>query len=279
MSQAIDSAWFWCSSTFMEKRKKALLLFSCIWYGLSAWASAESELEPGLEAGPVKFVTTMIEPWGYMNSDGSPDGLLPRFAELLGQETGIPYTNQLQPYPRVKHSLKHGQADMAVMFVGPQSDTIGESLGAVVNTKIMIVAAQGAEPVQQLNELIGRRVGYIRGSRYGEAFDNHPDLQRIPINTMFQGIAMLLTGRLDAMASTEQSLSYTLQKMSVEKERVVPLIMLGETCGDLYISYQSVHGEHKEVYRQALRRLHENGSLENLFYQHGRWQIEWSPAD
>jgi polar amino acid transport system substrate-binding protein len=263
----------------MGKHREALLLFGCIWCGLSAWVSAEPDLESDLETEPVKFVTTLVEPWGYKNSDGSLDGLLPRFAELLGQETGIPFTNQLQPYPRVKHSLKHGQADMAVMFVGPQSDTIGESLGAVVNTKIMVVAAKGAEPIQDLNELIGRRIGYIRGSRYGEAFDNHPDLRRIPVNTMFQGIAMLLTGRLDAMASTEQSLFYTLQKMSVEKERVVPLIVLGETCGDLYISHQSEHGDHKEAYRQALRRLHENGSLENLFYQHGRWQLEWSAAD
>ncbi len=214
-----------------------------------------------------------------MNSDGSLGGLLPRFTELLSKEAGIPFTNQLQPYPRVKHTLSHGQADFAVMFVGPQSDKMGISLGEVVKTKIMVVAAKGAEPVQNLNELIGRRVGYIRGSRYGLAFDEHPDLNKIPINTMHQGVAMLLAGRMDAMVSTEQSLFYTLQKMSVEQGRLVPLIIIGETQGDLFMSRHSPHQALQETYRQALDRLREKGSLDSLFYQHGRWQLEWSPAD
>ncbi|BFM17514.1 hypothetical protein R50073_36970 [Maricurvus nonylphenolicus] len=226
----------------------------------------------------VRFVTTTVEPWGYFNDRGLPDGLLVRFVNLLGREAGLPFTNRLQPYPRVKHSLGNGQADMAVMFVGPESDLLGESLGKVVDTHIMMIGRKGMKPVDNLQALDGRLVGYIRGSRYGRQFDDYMGFTKIPVNRMRQGIAMLITGRLDAMVSTDQSLFYTLDKMGLDIDEVSPLLFIGQTQGDLFISHQVSNPELAAIYREALRKLRHSGRLNPLFFQHEGLGEEWQAA-
>jgi polar amino acid transport system substrate-binding protein len=226
----------------------------------------------------VRFVTTTVEPWGYFNDRGLPDGLLVRFVNLLGREAGLPFTNRLQPYPRVKHSLGNGQADLAVMFVGPESNLLGESLGKVVDTQILMIGRKGMKPVETMESLDGRLVGYIRGSRYGKQFDEYRGFTKVPVNRMRQGIAMLLAGRLDAMVSTDQSLFYTLDKMDLDIDEVSPLLFIGHTQGDLFISHQASDPRLAGVYRQALQRLRTSGRLNPLFFSHDGWGEQWQEA-
>lgn len=226
----------------------------------------------------VRFVTTTVEPWGYFNNRGLPDGLLVRFVEVLGREAGLPFTNRLQPYPRVKHSLGNGQADLAVMFVGPESNLLGESLGKVVDTQILMIGRKGMKPVESLEALDARLVGYIRGSRYGKQFDEYRGFTKVPVNRMRQGVAMLLAGRLDAMVSTDQSLFYTLDKMGLDIDEVSPLFFIGDTQGDLFISHQARDPKLAGIYRDALQRLRTSGRLNPLFFSHDGWGEQWKEA-
>lgn len=248
--------------------KVSVCLFLKAWLAIALISQAHSE-------EVVRFVSTTVEPWGYVTSSGKPDGLLARFVDQLGREAGLPYVNRLQPYPRVKHSLANGQADLAVLFSGPESERIGISLGAVVDTYIMLVGSAGMESIESLDDLQGKLVGYIRGSRYGPEFDNHEGIIKTPVNRMRQGVAMLLTGRLDAMASTDQTLFYTLRKMDVEVGRLSPLLVLGKTQGHLYLSRQSTNQHLAPIYRDALDKLRVSGKLDTLFYSEDRWDLEW----
>ena len=55
---------------------------------------------------PVKFVTPLIEPWGYIDGEGKARGLLINFFNALQTKTEHEATNEFQPYPRALHSLK-----------------------------------------------------------------------------------------------------------------------------------------------------------------------------
>ncbi len=243
-------------------------LFLKVWLAIALTSQAYGEED-------IRFVSSTVKPWGYITSSGKPDGLLVRFVDELGRTAGLPYVNRLQPYPRVKHSLANGQADLAVLFSGPESERIGISLGAVVDTYIMLVGPAGRESIESLDEVQGKLVGYIRGSRYGPEFDNHEGIIKTPVNRMRQGLAMLLTGRLDAMASTDQTLFYTLRKMDVEVGRLSPLLVLGKTQGHLYLSRQTTNQHLAPIYRDALDQLRVSGKLDTLFYSEDRWDLEW----
>jgi len=249
------------------KQYLSSLLGLALSIALSWPLSAEVAVEP-IAQQPVIFVTSTVKPWGFQTKAGELDGLLVRFAEELAREVQVPMNNYLQPYPRVIHSVKSGTADMAVLFDSPMMHDIGLRVGQVIETEILVVVKSGTPSATSLADLSGWRVGYIRGSKYTQEFDQADNFIRIPINTMRQGLAMLLTGRLDAMSSADQTLFYAMDTMGVTPDRVQKLLVLGTATAGLYMSKRSKKQRLIPNYRIALERLRSSGRLDEIFFRH-----------
>lgn len=218
-----------------------------------------------------RFSTSTVKPWGFIDEEGQEDGLLVRFERELYLETGIAYENYLQPYPRVLHSLASGSVDFAIIFDphAPREKTV--RVGHVTTTEIIVVARAGVEPLASIDGLAKQRVGYIRGSKYGEAFDGATHFTRIPINTMKQGLSMLLNGRIDAMTSSDQSLYWAMERMGIDGSRLARVLILGGVTGGLYMSNSSRRQDLLPIYRKALQRMQAKGTMTRIFYQQDAW--------
>lgn len=215
---------------------------------------------------PAHFSTSNIQPWGYLNDKNQPDGLLSRLVEALEKETNIHIDNQIRPYPRVIHEVKMGTTDFAVMFNSPQSRAIAISIGRVVNPKVVLTALSDSEKLTDLSQLKGKAVGYLRGSKYGAVFDNNQALNKVPLGSMEQGIKMLLTHRIHAMVGTEHSFYFTLKKLNISTDKVMPIFTVNETSGDLYFSKKSKNKYLIEPFKKALQTLRKKGILHDIFY-------------
>jgi polar amino acid transport system substrate-binding protein len=236
----------------------------------------QAEADVLLSAGDsARFATSTVKPWGFMDEQGQQRGMLVEFAEQLSHETGTKYQNYLQPYPRVIHSLGSGFVDFAVLLDGPLAEKSGIRVGGLFVTEVLIVAKAGIEPLNSIEQLAGMRVGHIRGSNYGDRFDNASHFKRLPINTMRQGLAMVLAGRIDAMASADFTLYYGMEKMELKAEQLSRLLVVREHTGGLYMSRQSRLQHLMPVYREAIERMKIQGNLAQIFYKP---QI-WAPVD
>ncbi len=214
---------------------------------------------------PVQIVTSMVAPWGYRSATGRPDGLLVKLADLLAREAGLPYQQNLRPYPRVLQEISAGRADMAVLFDSPESEKIAEPLGKVLEISIVVIGPAGTPALEDMGQLSGQRAGYIRGSKYGSAFDDNRTLIKIPLNTPEQGLAMLLQGRLDVMVISDHTLRFALQKMGLTAERVSLRLRLAGTSASLYFSRLSPRQDLRSTYRRALAQLRERGLIAPIF--------------
>ncbi|MCL6414660.1 transporter substrate-binding domain-containing protein [Aestuariirhabdus sp. Z084] len=211
--------------------------------------------------------TSTVKPWGYVNAQGQLDGLLSRFTLELEKHSGITLNNTLTPYPRVIQEVKSGQADLAVLFKSPQADQYGIDLGEVVKTSIIITARADAPPINSLDALAGKRVGYIRGSRYGASFDDNLQLYKVPIRDMAQGVRMLMQGRIEAMVSADYTLFYTLRELDIEPTRLVHLLTLDSNSGHLYLSRRSTKPDSAANLQKALEEMRSNGILQQIFFK------------
>lgn len=225
-----------------------------------------------------RFSTSTVKPWGFINEEGLEDGLLVRFERELYLETGIAYENYLQPYPRVLHSLASGSVDFAIIFDphAPKAKTV--RVGHVTTTEIIVVAVAGVEPLVSIDGLAKQRVGYIRGSKYGEAFDSATHFTRVPINTMKQGLSMLLNGRIEAMTSSDQSLYWAMEKMGIDGSRLTRILILDGVTGGLYMSNDSRRPDLLPIYRKALQRMQAKGTMTRIFYQQDAWAAFEAPS-
>ncbi len=212
------------------------------------------------------FSTSNIEPWGFQNDNEELDGLLIKVAELLTEETGIKVSNHLRPYPRVIHEIKNGSVDFAIMFNSDQAKEIGISVGHVVDTKILLIGLSETVEISNLNELSGHRVGFLRGSKYGTEFDNNDKMKKVSLDSMEQGIKMLLKNSIDVVASAEQTFYFTLKKLEISTDKVRPIMVINKSSGDLYFSKASTNKHLIEPFKEALKKLNKNGKLVDIFH-------------
>lgn len=253
------------------------LLFLCVllsYAKISAAQSAAPEAPPEQLTRQTlpKIVMPAVSPWGFFNAENLPAGLLIDFQAELLKRAQVNFDAELRPYPRVVHDLASGSADLGVMFKSELAEQAGVSLGHVVTMRIILIAQAGSQKkIHVLEDLIGLRVGFIRGSKYGRAFDEHPLIERIPVTNVDQGLRMLVTDRLDALVATEQALLYGMYTSGIPTDEFTVHLSLGAARADLYLSRYSKNAPWVDAVRQALKTMNEDGSSQKLFYDHNLW--------
>ncbi len=222
-----------------------------------------------------RFSTTNVKPWGFFNKERVPVGVLVSLVHALENElintknNSVIINNKLRPYPRVIHEIKTGAADFAVMFNSPESNKIGISIGKVSELRIIIAGRAGTPPINNLNQLQGKPVGHISGSKYGSIFDNNHSLDKLPLTSMEQGLKMLLKKRIYAFASADQTLYYALRELQVPSHKVTSLMTVSEVPIELYFSRASTRTELIPPITKALSRLKAKGILDSIFHKAG----------
>jgi len=221
-----------------------------------------------------RFSTSNVKPWGFINTEGVPTGLLISLvhaleSELASSGNGIKIDNKIRPYPRVILELGAGVVDFAVMFNSPESNRIGISVGKVADHEILLVGLAGAPKINKFSQLESKPIGHIRGSKYGQLFDNNKLLNKISLGSMKQGIDMLLLRRIYALASADQTLYYALNELQISSHKITPLMTINRVSTELYFSKASTKTELIPAFTHALKKLKSKGVLNTIFYQEG----------
>ncbi len=241
-----------------------------ICYSSFSVPALSKDLSKSLVQEPVRFATSSVKPWGIRSATGD-QGLLIAVIDELVRITNVSIVNELQPYPRVVHSVYSGFVDFAFLFDSPATESSAIRVGHLVESKMIVVGRAGTEQLNSLDELTDRSVGFIRGSMYGSAFDEATHFKRVPVSTMEQGLAMLMRKRMDVMAGTDQALYWSMRKMNVGAQRLTKLYVLSGTSGSLYLSKKSNRADLAPVFREALLTLQENGTIDRIFQSNYQW--------
>jgi len=233
-------------------------------------------------AAPVVFANSLIKPWG-MEIDGTAQGLLVDVQYALSLETGLEHQVQLQPYSRVIHSIYSGDVDMAMLFDAQADLSRIIKIAPVAESPVIIVGRAGIKALSSIDQLNGKLVGHMRGSKYGPIFDDATHFRKIPINAMPQALAMLIRGRIDAMAGVDLTFFWAIKQKRFPPSRFTPLLEISRPTVSLYISKKSSRLELIPIYRDAMQELHRSGVIEEIFghnldWNHmDGWSAPWSP--
>ena len=250
------------------------------------WASglgASSSKAASTSKAPVVFANSQIKPWG-MNIEGIAQGLLIDTQYALSLETGLPHVVHLQPYARVIHSVYSGTVDMAMLFDTHVDHRRVIRVAEITQTRVIVVGPASSPAIKSLDELKGKRVGHMRGSKYGQQFDSATHFTRVPINTMFQALAMLRRGRIDAMAGVDVTFFWAIQQSNFNAEDFSQLLVVSRPTVSLYLSKQSTRQDLIPTYRDAVARLNEKGILKKIFGHSETWEkmegwsAPWQPT-
>ncbi len=235
------------------------------------------------DTSPITFANSLIKPWG-MRIDGSAQGLLIDVQRALAIETKHEHQVFLQPYSRVIHTVYSGDVDMAILFDARVDLSRVIKIAHVTESPVIIIGKAGTPPITSIDELQGKLVGHMRGSKYGPAFDAATHFEKVPINAMSQGLAMLTRGRIEAMTGVDLTFYWAIKQMQLSPSDFSPLFVVSKPTISLYISKKSEKIGLIPTYRRAMQTLHKNGVIEEIFghntdwNQMDGWSKPWQPT-
>lgn len=190
-------------------------------------------------ANILRLVSTDVTPWGYVDKAGKPAGLHVELLQKIAIKSGIPAVMRVEPYVRVVREIQQGTADISIMFDSPQSHEIAKLLMPIEPVNVFLVSRKRIS-WKALLDTPNLKIGRMSSSNYGIQDFQLKDSHFAPINTVTQGIAMLLRGRLDAVLCTSPAFSLALEELEVTGITALQAFHLAEVRGAVFLSNKSV---------------------------------------
>ena len=215
----------------------------------------------------LRVASADVWPWGYRTESGELAGTLVTFYDRLSVLIGKTFHNVLRPHRRVIRELESGRVDLAVLYESPTTEQAGILVAPVIQVRVLLAGLADSQLKLSLGGgLAGRTVAYIRGTYYGEAFEQDDSIRKVAVKDLRQAVEMLLRGRVDALVASDQSFFSTLHEMGLGAERFRLSVALQQQDGALYLSRASSRDDLVPELRRAVETMRRNGDLAEIFH-------------
>lgn len=238
--------------------------------GLSLSIPAYAAPEGGGAEEPIVFSLASIDPWAEEAADGEARGLLVDIVKELRARTGLPLRYHVRPHGRTLLELEEGVADFVPSFAAPGVEKIGERVGHIVTARVLVLGRAEDDAVDSLSDLNGQNVGYLAGTWYGRTFEKNDRIHKVPVNNVAHGVRLLKRERLKAVVATEIAIPAGYHPESEDSPALKVLLELEPNEGKLYMSRKSSQDKAKERIAEALKAMHEDGTMDELFKERFR---------
>lgn len=173
----------------------------------------------GLWADGLKIETIDVAPFGFAGPDGNPAGISYEIANLIAQESGLPYTNTIIPYAKTVSDLETGAASFVIRFISPEIAKNSIQVASIVSMPTIIVGLSG-NPIKSLADLHGKTVGVLRGGSFDDRFASDALIQKYEVNNYNTMMKMLTAKHIDAALGSSIGLYYEAKNLNVSKAQL-----------------------------------------------------------
>ncbi|MDG3087896.1 transporter substrate-binding domain-containing protein [Vibrio hannami] len=149
---------------------------------------------------------------GFWGEDGTAQGSSVEITNTVAQAANIQVKNVIMPYPRILHNLEVGKVDLALLVPNDKVTKVAIPLVHLQNVDFIIVGKRGTE-LNNVEDLTGKRVGYLRSSRISEKILENLDVINVEGDQYTHMIQMLMHDRIDAMVAAKYTFNYSLKEL------------------------------------------------------------------
>lgn len=122
----------------------------------------------------LRIGTMDLAPYGGTHPNGKKFGIVYQLHQEIGKRSGLAFTNEIYPFPRMVDMLKHGELDL--LTAQPHTSTLDAGDQLIVQNKINLIAGTTKDSgLKSIEDLKGKHFIYILHASY-------PSLKDIPGN-------------------------------------------------------------------------------------------------
>lgn len=238
--------------------------FRGIAYALLLLASVVSS---SVHARLLKIETIDSLPFGYVNENGQPTGLMYEIGNRIAEEAGMPYVNAIVPYARTVYELEQGDCDIVLRYSNEKLDHIAIKVAAIVSLPTIILSA-AEHQFRSLSDLHGKTVGVVRGGRFDDAFDADGAIKKVETGNYEQTMRMVMAKRFDAGIGSNVGLYFNARRAGIRPEQLAPPLVLSEKSFYLHFSKKTADEETVAAVRDAVKRLQARGEFQKIIQRY-----------
>ena len=150
----------------------------------------------------------------YLDQELENGGLAADLVRTALTRAGYDVEASAEPWSRAYEGAAIGVYDVVAAVW--QNEERGEELifsNPYLLNDIIFMSRQGVlGNYRTLNDLRGYRIGVVRDYAYDDAFDNHPQLLRVPSSNLIQNLLMLTQGRLEVVVGDKWSMLHEISQ-------------------------------------------------------------------
>jgi polar amino acid transport system substrate-binding protein len=178
------------------------------------------------------------------------------------------------PWARALLGVGEGRYDVLVNAWFNEARTqLGEFSGEYLLNRVRFLKRK-EEPIEydNLQQLHEYPIAVVRGYAYSPAFDDDPDLQKVPVHNFSMAVRMLAADRVKLTLEDEYVARYYLARESPKVRNAVEFLPNPLSENSLHILVSLKNPEHQQIiagFDREIAAMKADGSYERLLRQHG----------
>lgn len=210
----------------------------------------------------------------YMGTNLPNKGFLPALFKEAMARNNIPTQTHIVPWARAIQTVKSGKSQviLGVFFTTERTKFLAFS-NPITFVETVLFSLKGNQiHYQTLEDLKQYKIGVVRGSSYGEAFDNAEFVNKHEVVNETQNIDMLIYERLDLFAGSVDVLWHTIGNhapLYLDKIETLKPPLSSRSLHIGFSKFSSGYTELLTTFNNSLAAMIKDGSLKKLGNEHG----------
>ncbi|WP_413699015.1 substrate-binding periplasmic protein [Psychromonas sp. KJ10-10] len=164
-----------------------------------------ASFSPKMFAQSISIATVNVGNRGFYDERGTKQGSSYEILNRIVKEAGFSYENEFMPFGRVLGYLGTGQVELSLLVPNETVNRVATPFFHIQDVDFIIVGLKDF-PIERIQDIQGKRVGYLRLSPTANIFFNGLNIEKVQGGKYTRLIKMLMRDRIDVIFGPKSSI-------------------------------------------------------------------------
>ena len=236
-----------------------------VWIFSSTAVLAETSTD---QLAPLKLVTMDLPPYGWIDDQGTPRGIIYEMTEEIGKRSGLTYTHKIRPFSRMLLELKHGKVDLLSSQAHDRALKAGDKLAIQFHIDVIAGTKKGSG-IETIEDFKDKNIIYHNAAYYSQLDGLPKDISYV--KGYRQTLKMLYQRpSLHGGVFSEPAYYYWMKDLGLTLDDFGNVVMIETDKPQWIFVRKDFPDELRKKLKQIVEDIYQEGMYESLLKKYGK---------
>ena len=219
---------------------------------------------PAIAQTNIQFVAMHLEPYGMLDEEGKPVGMLKdMYAEIMAV-SGLKGQVSVVPIKRMGKQMQQKTSHCVIQLRTRQASEDYLEVAEIYQEFNSLFIGRAGVRIASVSDLHGLRLARPRGSYTGFPYTKDTKIVHHLTNNYQASVRLLKSGRVDAIAGTELSLHFNMRRLGLKRSELGDFHVFDKTPLYLYCAKEVLSDAIVKKLAKSIQSLRQRQVLDNI---------------